>query len=212
MVEGLVVPISLGVATTVITAAFLYAARRLFWLVEKLFGPASVVFVSTGGTCRDPMAKVILERMARQRGAAIRAYAAGVGTGHSKTAAKAARIVVREMTGSDLLANHRTRRLGGRLATKADLIFAMDQYQVDQVKKLFPYAKGKTHTIASFFGTKSDIANPYRQADEVDPDALRRYRSAYRQLERTLNAGADKIFSSLGFPIPASGPPPTVSR
>lgn len=192
---------------TAVTGLVAFAARRLFWLTEKHFSVPVLVFVSTGGTCRDPMAKVIMEQLAEKRGAKIRVYAAGVAQGHSKTAAKAAKIVVREQLGADLLGRHRTRQLSGRLATKADLILAMEDYHASEVKKLFPYTTGKTHTLAAFLGTK-DITNPYLQHDEVDCEALDRYRSTYHQIEKALTAHADRIFVSRG--IGGVAPEPTV--
>lgn len=197
--ETLVGEVIIAILAASISGMILYAARRLFWRLEKLLSPPILIFVSTGGTCRDPMAKVIMDRLAQERGAKLKVYAAGVGKGHSRSAAKAAKIVVKEATGSDLLGNHRTRHLTERLATKADLILGMEEYHASEVRKLFPSAAGKTHSLANFLGTKRGIGNPYGQPDEVDPRALQRYRTCFRQIEKALISNAEKIFMALGI-------------
>jgi hypothetical protein len=79
--------------------------------VAKRPGERLVIFVSYGGTCRDPMAKAILEQIMERRPPPfpLRVEARGLYP-HRKSASIAARKAIAEAYGSDLLASHRPQR------------------------------------------------------------------------------------------------------
>ena len=189
--------IAMGIAATAAGGALLAASRYLVGPVDRWLERPTLVFVSTGGTCRDPMAKAIMDRLLEDRRPRVRVHAAGVARGHSRRASKAARLIVKEQLGRDMLRRHRTKALNERLANRAGLILAMTDFHAREVRKLFPVAAGKTHTISSFFGTGTEIENPYRKPDEIDSRALERYRSCFLQLEQVLSANVDRIHKVL---------------
>lgn len=160
-------------------------------------GTRTLVFVSTGGTCRDPMAAVIARELLKGRNPPVKVYAAGIAKGHSRRASKAARFVVREALGTDLLRTHRTRVLDGSLVARSDLILAMQPSYVKEIVKLFPSAKTKTYTIHGFLGLSGSIENPYRGPDEMDEKTLVRYRAAFTCIREVLTKHIDRIYAAL---------------
>ena len=190
--------ITVGLISTAVAGLTAVLARDLAPRFARRLRRPTIVFVSTGGTCRDPMAKAILQELAHARRAKINIYAAGIAHGLSKTASKAARRIVKEELGKDLLRWHQSRALNARLVSKADLILTMESHYAREVKKLFPDSAGKVHTIAAFLGVGEEIANPYRKPNEIDPAALERYQTSFRQLRRALEGGAERIFRALG--------------
>jgi protein-tyrosine-phosphatase len=113
---------------TGLTIGILLAASLLLLLRRySRSAPKTLVFLSSGGTCRDPMAKAIttklLENTKGKHPITIRAV--GLGPVSKPTASDAAMYVIKEMYNKDLLANHKPELLTAELAQEADLILAM---------------------------------------------------------------------------------------
>ena len=146
-----------------------------------------LIFVSEGGTCRDPMAKVILERLLGERRSelGIRVEAMAKGPPSGPGASRGARVAIQEMFGEDLLAGHRTAMLTATFKREADLILVMEQTHL----KGLPLEK--SYTLRDFLGLKGDIADPWTQPDQ---DAYRRCAAELREL---LGKGIERILEKL---------------
>jgi protein-tyrosine-phosphatase len=164
------------------------------WLQElgiaKRRGERLLIFVSMGGTCRDPMAKVILERLLgnRLRELGIRIEAMAVGEPSGPGASHGARTAIQDMFGADLLAAHRTARLTRTLSEEADLILVME----GRLLKLVP--REKSFTLSKYLlDVEADIDDPWSPEPDLDI-----YRACAAQIRGILERGLDRIVAELG--------------
>ena len=156
-----------------------------------------LVFVSTGGTCRDPMAKIILEQLLIEKKNKIKVYAVGVGAVTSLGASKAAQFVIKEIYGVNLLKDFKTANLTSELAKKADLILCMEENHVKMVFKLHPHALGKTKLLREFFGLTGDVDDPWKEDHEMDAETIERYRICAKELRKILTDNIDHLVDTL---------------
>jgi protein-tyrosine-phosphatase len=155
----------------------------------------TLVFVSSGGTCRDPIAKTIATRVIEGRtlGPRIKVRAAGLGPLSSGQASYAARYVFREMYGDDLLKDHRPELLTPELVEQADLILVMDEKLLLTPGKTLP--KEKTFLLKEFFGMHGDVIDPW--PDGKDAATIQRYRKCAQELKSILETHPDKVIAVL---------------
>lgn len=155
----------------------------------------TVVFLSSGGTCRDPMAMVIAIQIldAMKPRPAIRFRAAGLGPISSTGASYGARHAIRELYGSDLLKDHKPALLTPELVAEADLILAMDKSLLLTPGKTLPL--GKTFLLKEFLGSAGDIIDPW--PDGKDAATLVRYRACAEELRALLTQHMDRIIETL---------------
>jgi protein-tyrosine-phosphatase len=155
--------------------------------------PKTLVFLSKGGTCRDPIAKAIANKLLETRKLkhpiSVRAFAVGPISGSA--ASNAARYAIKEIYGEDLLANHRPELLTAELVSEADLILAMEGSLINE--KTMPLAK--THSLKEFFGLDRDVADPW--PDGMDAVTLERYRKCVNELRQILTQNFDRLVQVL---------------
>ncbi len=175
-----------------LTIGILLAASLLL-LLRRYSRPTSktLVFLSSGGTCPDPMAKAIttklLENTKVKHPISIRAV--GLGPVSRPEASYAARYVIKEMYNEDLLADHKPELLTAELAQEADLILAMDKSLLLTPGKTLP--KEKTFLLKEFFGLEGDMSDPW--PDGKDPNTLSRYRRCAEELQQILTQNFDRL-------------------
>ena len=121
----------------------------------------TLVFVSAGGTCRDPIAKVITTQLLQTKTPRprIKVRAAGLGPLSAAEASYAARYVIREMYGEDLLKDHRPELLTPELREQADLILVMDKSLLLTPGKTLP--RNKAFVLKEFLGLHGDVVDPW---------------------------------------------------
>jgi protein-tyrosine-phosphatase len=169
------------------------AARR--WLREagiaKRPNEKLLVFVSSGGTCRDPMARAILLKLLEDRPPRyeLQVRAAAVGPLTESKASLSARKAIQEMYGEDLVANHSPTLLTARMKTEADLILLMDRSLVNP--KTLPAEKKKTFVFKEFFGLSGDIEDPWREHEDEASGA--RYAECAAELKAILENNLDRL-------------------
>jgi protein-tyrosine-phosphatase len=139
-----------------------------------------ILFVSQGGTCRDPMATVIAEealkvKMPEQNN--IKFMGCGIGPSAANEASFAAQHVIHEIYGKELLKTYKPNVVTQELIRAADLILVMDRHQLNN--KVFP--ENKTFLIKAFFGLKGDVKDPY--PDGRDEKTISRYRTCAEELK-----------------------------
>ena len=157
----------------------------------------TLVFVSYGGTCRDPMAKVIMDSLVSERQPAIRILATALMGPPADGASKAARHVVREETGMDLLRDHQPVVLDKYLVREADLVLTMSEDQAEEIRKNVPDRSGRIFSLMSFLGRGGEVDNPWISHDAMDADTIKRYRTCFRSLRKILTAHVDKIYAAV---------------
>jgi protein-tyrosine-phosphatase len=180
------------------------AAERLSaFVARRLTQPSTdgkhkiVVVLSRGGTCRDPMAKAILDQLldrVRPR-PEVTVIAAGLGPLTSMAATPAARHAIERLLGEDVLAHHVPALLTAELARDAHVILAMDS---GLVGKTLP--KEKTYLFTEFLGDHGDIADPYREGqDDADAATIARYTACAEHLRALLVRRLDRLLDTLSI-------------
>lgn len=120
----------------------------------------NILFVCTGNTCRSPMAKVLLEKAAKEKGIKLEIKSAGIyaldGDRPSEDAVKSMR-----KEGIDLT-EHRASMASRDLLEKADLIITMSMSHKGFLLSRFSFIKGKIYTLKEYaYGKDGDIDDPY---------------------------------------------------
>ena len=161
----------------------------LWWYSRRT--PKTLVFLSSGGTCRDPIAKAITTKLLETRKLKhrITIHAVGLGPLSKPEVSYAARYVIKEMYNEDLLANHKPEILTAELVQEADLILAMDKSLLLTPGKTLPTEK--TFLLTEFLGIKGDVSDPW--PDGKDPATLSRYRKCADELRQILTQNLDRL-------------------
>lgn len=154
-----------------------------------------LIFVSAGGTCRDPMAKVIAEKMIEENAPELEGLVvegrALMDTSKDEPS-HAARVAVRELYGDDLLRGYAPRRISDADMRHADLILVMAEDLLH--KDTLP--EEKTYLFKEFFGSKGDVEDPW--PDGRDQLTLERYRKCAEELMSIMEAGLPRLVRALG--------------
>ena len=152
-----------------------------------------------GGTCRDPIAKAITDHLLDGRKPGIIVKAAGILKGHSRGASAAARAVVNERLGFDVLKNHRSTKLSNLVARRAKLILTMSIDNKKQILKANPEFSSKVYTLKEFFGLCGEIKNPFVENDLLSVAAMSRYNDCFDELEELLMApgNMEKLYDAV---------------
>jgi len=126
-----------------------------------------LVFVCTGNTCRSPMAEYLIR--AETPEACVPGFvvsSAGIGTMNGMRASESALNVMNELFGIDMSA-HRSSVFTDNIAESNDLILAMTAWHRDVLRKTYPSAGHKIHTLYGFVrGEDRDINDPYGQGED----------------------------------------------
>ena len=151
-------------------------------------GPARVILVCTGNTCRSPLAEALLRKALAARGAnGIEVASAGTGAWEGAPASEAAYLVGLEH-GLDL-SGHRARLITGELIRSADLILTMARHHRARVLELG--GGSQVHLLGEFAGrsgSAAEVADPYGADLEV-------YRETRDELAALTEAAADRLLA-----------------
>jgi protein-tyrosine-phosphatase len=185
--SGIAAWVTLAVGLTVTFLLLLWA-----WSIRRR---KTLVFLSAGGTCRDPVAKAIASQLFQTRKLKhpIDIRAVGLGPVEESKASYAARYVIKEMYGEDLLMDHKPEMLTKKLAQRADLILVMDRSLLTTPGKTLP--SEKTYLLKEFFGGNGDVTDPY--PDGMNPETLARYRNCAEELRKLLTENIETLASKL---------------
>ncbi len=140
-----------------------------------------IIFLCNGGTCRSPMAKVILEAMSPK--APLKIEAKGFVSLFPEP--------LNQKTEAILAANglklegYQSEELSSEDITENTLILTMEEAIRKKVCEKFPEA-GEVYNYSDFVGLKGDIYNPYG-------DSLADYGACFTQLKETTEKLIEKI-------------------
>lgn len=183
---------------SVFSVIFIFFRKRFSLLLRRIRQPNKcLVFLSSGGTCRDPIAKAIMERLLEKRNTKynIMVFARALYPTTMTQASKGARYAIKEIFGQDLLDNHIPEQLTQNLIDQADLILAMDHDLISAPKGKVKLPQDKTYTVKQYFGEDGDIEDPY--PDGTDPATLARYKKCAEELNRILSANVDSLLERI---------------
>jgi protein-tyrosine-phosphatase len=156
-----------------------------------------VVFVSAGGTCRDPMAVAIARKLIRDKTpelSGVQVEGRALMKSPSKTeASHAARVAIRDVLGEDLLRDYIPSNITPADIENADLILVMSKNLLQ--KDVLP--KDKTYLFKEFFGLTGDVDDPC--PDGRDETTLARYRRTAEEIQSVLESGIQRLNRALGI-------------
>jgi protein-tyrosine-phosphatase len=150
--------------------------------------PIRILFVCAGNTCRSPLAEAIARRLLAEEGANdVEVESAGVHALDGGEASTGANEVAREH-GLDL-EDFQSRRLTPAVVERANLVLVMEPSLRPAVLSISPRADTRTQllgTLAGAAGLEASVLDPFG-------GSLESYRRAYRQIDRFLRDGMEKI-------------------
>jgi|SRR5215831_600386 len=179
--------VGVGLLAAIVIGISLRAAR-----IRKV-----LVYVSAGGTCRDPMAKAITDQLlaGRRLKYPVDVYAIGLQPAGEKEASYGARHAIRKLYNADLLKDHKPIGFTERLIREATLILVMDKTLFKATENTLP--RSKTYVLKEFFDQNGDIADPYREGGEHDPKTEKRYEDCANELQQILSSNIEKLLQRL---------------
>lgn len=150
-----------------------------------------LIYISEGGTCRDPMAVAITKKILEEKKINIDLKIEGMALGPTSNSETsfAARKAIEQLFGQDLLRNHKPKRINKEDMEKADLILVMDKKLIN--KKILP--QNKTYLLKEFFNDQGDVVDPW--PDGRDEATLSRYLETAKELNNIISSNIDKLIT-----------------
>ncbi|MCF6465036.1 low molecular weight protein arginine phosphatase [Clostridium sp. Cult2] len=148
----------------------------------------NILFVCTGNTCRSPMAKALLEEMAKEKGLDINVKSAGVFAFDGEKASKGA-IESMKAEGLDLK-GHRANIIHRDLLEEADLILTMGLSHKELLISKFDFIQGKVYTLKEYaYGKEEDIDDPFGGNIQAYNKAKEDIKEALKEMVNQLTEG-----------------------
>ncbi len=117
-----------------------------------------ILCVCLGNICRSPMAQGVLERLGREAGLDLEIDSAGLGSWHVGNPPDPRGLTAASMRGYDNSAQ-RCRQIVEEDFRRFDLIFGMDQSNMERLRRLAP--GGARATLRLFHPDGIEIPDPY---------------------------------------------------
>jgi protein-tyrosine-phosphatase len=146
--------------------------------------PKLLIYLSNGGTCRDPMAKAITKRLFEEHRRKMKVDIRGMALGDAseKQVSYGAKFAISSIYGEDLLSDFECETITTDLYRQADLILGMETDSINQLKKNFPtITNPNVYVLKEFFGLSGDIADPW--PDGRDAKKLNQYLACANELK-----------------------------
>lgn len=151
-------------------------------------GRKTVLFVCTGNSCRSVMAEYILKKRLAEWGRSdVEAVSAGTG---AILASRPTQETLELVEGLGLsAAEHMSRRLSAEMIQEADIILTMETRHRDEVLRLVPAAKDRTHLLGVFTG----LTGPEAEVGDPIGSTLDVYHVAFLKIQQAVAKLKDLI-------------------
>lgn len=116
------------------------------------------------------MGEYLFSAKLKKRGVTVAVASAGIAALAGR-GAEPHTVTVMAEHGIDVSA-HRARQLDAELICQHELILVMEEWQRKEIENLYPFARGRVHTLGKW-GT-GDIADPYRKPIEAFVETFER--------------------------------------
>ena len=127
-----------------------------------------LLYVSHGGTCRDPMAVIITQILMREKRVNMNLIVKGQALyKHDLTVSNGARHAIKQIYGADFFLNYTPEQISEEICNEADLILVMSKENLSTLLKRFPSVKNKSYVFKEFFGSEGDINDPFLMDNET---------------------------------------------
>ena len=143
-----------------------------------------ILVVCLGNICRSPAAEGFIAAHFKKKSVSVEIASAGIEAVVGSPAAENAQKVMQEIYNIDISA-HRAQQLTEQMMRDYSLILVMDDAQALRLKKIAPFASGKTHKMGKWRNV--NIADPYRQ-----PEAA--FQSCCALLHDCVNDWIEKLY------------------
>lgn len=125
---------------------------------------SKILVVCIGNICRSPAAEGFIARYFKDNAIQAEVSSAGIHAMVGKGAATFTEKLMYDEYGIDV-SQHRARQITEEMVRYHDLIWVMDDEQVDSLKKMYSFASGKIYRIGKW--RQVDVSDPYRQSEAV---------------------------------------------
>lgn len=154
--------------------------------------PKRILFVCTGNSCRSVMAEGLMSRALQQAGLdTVNVESAGVFAMEGMPPTRET-LRVLQSAGVDA-GGHRARTLTIPLIESADLIFTMEQFQLEEILRRAPSAKGKAHLLKPY-----GLPQPDAEGNPNIPDPIGKPMEVYEVCFGEIRAAVERVARTLG--------------
>ncbi|MBI4342911.1 MAG: low molecular weight protein arginine phosphatase [Candidatus Omnitrophica bacterium] len=151
-----------------------------------------ILFVCTGNSCRSVMAEGLMRHVLQRAGIdTVSVDSAGVFAVSGMQPTRETQRVLGD-AGIDCSA-HRARTLTPEMAQDADLIFVMEQFQLDEVLRRIPSARDKVHLLKTY-----GLATPDAEPNPNIPDPIGKPLEVYEVCFSDIRESVERVARSLG--------------
>lgn len=123
----------------------------------------NILFVCVGNICRSPTAEYLAKNIFQQFDKSVTVKSAGLAAVVGAPIVENAKIIL-DQHKIDSSA-HRAQQLSADLIRESDIIFTMEEWQINEVSFSFSAAHGKIFSLGKW--RNEEISDPYRKSFEI---------------------------------------------